>query len=715
MSDARPSDIFQPGDLLSNTYRIEAVLGRGGTSEVYRARSEISGRVVALKALRSEFAKNDDYLVLMTREEEMRDIRHDAVVRYSENHRTQDGHVYLVMDYVDGPGLDQKMRDGGMSADDLMVVGARVAEGLVAAHGRNIIHRDLSPDNIILRGGDPAEAVIIDFGIAKDANPGAATIVGNEFAGKYAYAAPEQLSGHTDARSDIYALGALLLATYRGKTPDIGNNPMEVLQRKAEPLDTDGVPEPLKNLIDKMTAPDPDDRLQSAEAVLDEIDPSFQKTVVPVRPTTLPPPRSPAGPRGPGATAPGKNAPAKKRRSPLIPVLLVLVVVAALAAGGAWYGGFINLGPPTADPYTLTASKAVGAAPVMAGFAPSKEVQSALNDAILKAGGSAELSLARGDIAPDWGQSVVRLVRDLTALDEWAVTLNGNDATVTGLSANPGLRTAMQGRIDGGTLYGGLTVHGNIVLGPRILTRATLAPVLAGSADCGPLRLQDPPANGYPMGAPVTIQGQLAETATRVGLYDAVRAIAGDRKVIIDTEILNPSLCQVEKQLPQAPTGGATIKFSFGKDGAPNPSGRYFVNENPVIDVLLPADVRTGYLYVSILDVTGNVFHLLPNLNRPANTVETLRDGQSGPLSVRVSFSVADARNSKKLAFTVDNSTLGKSKIIVIRSSDPLFDELRPTTESAAGYAEALKHQTKKDSGNVIYSLDSRILITAAP
>ncbi len=78
--------------------------------------------------------------------------------------------------------------------------------------------------------------VIIDFGIAKDTNEGAQTIVGNEFAGKYAYAAPEQLSGQTDARADIYALGALLLATYLGKKPQIGANPMEVVEAQIKAI-----------------------------------------------------------------------------------------------------------------------------------------------------------------------------------------------------------------------------------------------------------------------------------------------------------------------------------------------------------------------------------------------------------------------------------------------------------------------------------------------
>ena len=182
MIGSRPGDMFEPGDLLNNTYRIEALLGRGGTSEVYKARSEISGNTVALKVLKQEFSGNEDFTVLMAREENIREIRHDSVVRYSENHRTPDGRIYLLMDYIDGPGLDRKLKNGPMPVTDLLTICRRVSEGLQAAHKRKIVHRDLSPDNIILRDGDPEQAVIIDFGIAKDTNPGAETIAGNEFA-----------------------------------------------------------------------------------------------------------------------------------------------------------------------------------------------------------------------------------------------------------------------------------------------------------------------------------------------------------------------------------------------------------------------------------------------------------------------------------------------------------------------------------------------------
>ncbi|MEM6659674.1 MAG: serine/threonine protein kinase, partial [Pseudomonadota bacterium] len=88
MSSKNNPGIFEIGDVLNNTYRIDKVLGLGGTSEVYRAVSEISGRIVAIKALRAEFSRNEDFLNLMTREEAMREIRHDAIVRYYDNQRT---------------------------------------------------------------------------------------------------------------------------------------------------------------------------------------------------------------------------------------------------------------------------------------------------------------------------------------------------------------------------------------------------------------------------------------------------------------------------------------------------------------------------------------------------------------------------------------------------------------------------------------------------
>lgn len=730
MTESRPGDLFQPGDLVNNTYRVEAILGRGGTSDVYRARSEISGRLVALKVLKAEFSTNEDYLLLLTREEAMREIRHDAIVRYSENHRTADGHVYLLIDYIDGPGLDKKLKEGPMSADDLLVICRRVCEGLQAAHERNIFHRDLSPDNILLRDGDPAQAVIIDFGIAKDTNPGAETIVGNEFAGKYAYAAPEQLAGKTDARTDIYSLGASLLANFRGKSPDIGRNPMEVVQKKAEPLDTEGVPEPLKALLDKMTQPNPDDRFQSAAAVLAALDggsfdtpdadelsdatviaplPSAPKSEPEAKPVTAPPKPEPQ----PKTAKPASSKEGKKGGA-VLPIAIGAVVVAAGLAGAFAFGLFSSEPSlPVAEPYRLSIAKAKDSPPRAVGFVPAEEVASELREQMQAQDGTFDLTLASGAISETWGEDVLAVVDAIDEMDTWRVSLSGDTADIEGATTSRPIYDAVQAAFDAG-IMGALSGTPSLTLEEIILAPEQIDPILNTYADCGPLTLANRPIAGYGPESPVEVRGVLSSEESRAALSNALSAVAGSRPVRIDAEILNSTLCLIESVMPKAPSGAIDIAFYQGdQDNNPNPTGEFVVGENPVIDVELPAGVTDGYLSVSVLDVSGNVFHLLPNLNRPDNSVESLRDGQDGAIPIRVAYSIQEAQQTGGLAFRVDDSTLGKTKVIVIHSSEPLFTELRPTSESALSYSEALLEQDRNPSSR-IFSLDSRILETLA-
>ena len=730
MSASQNQGIFQVGDVLNNTYRIEKVLGRGGTSEVYKARSEISGRVMALKALRQEFSRNDDFLALMTREEEMREIRHDAVVRYYDNQRTDDGLIYLVMDYVEGPDLDAKIKEGGMSADDLMIVARRVAEGLVAAHAKKIVHRDLSPDNIILRHGDPADAVIIDFGIAKDTNEGAQTIVGNEFAGKYAYAAPEQLSGQTDARADIYALGALLLATFRGAAPKVGANPMEVIERKTKPLDTSGVPEPLRSLIDQMTLPDREARLQTAQSVLEQIDgkassaidaaivdfdeADTEKTVIaPVatarRDAPIATPKPATLPEKAKSTTPAKSSGGGGGKIAAV----ALVLLAAVGAGGYFTGaldGFLGPQYPTADPYLFEGQRLAGQAPSVIGNVPSLEVQDDISELMDDLGGQADLTLASGDLPEDWGSDIGQLIGILSVLPEWRVTADGAEVTVTGQTGDADQHTQLMALFNSDGLPGGLVGTPEILYEPPILTADALSSTFAEYENCGALSLVDAPALGYGPEDQVYVSGKVADVATRATLSDALVAVIGDRDLLLNVDVLNPTLCQVDAVLPKAPSGGFEITFFTGADGAENSSGRFFVGENPMIDVTIPADVTTGYLFVSAADATGNVFHLLPNTYIEGNDIADLRKGTQGPVNVRVADSLAEGADDSKLAFEVDESALGKTNIIVIYSEDQIFSGLRPTVESAGGYAEALKNYV-----GVVRSIDSRILETARP
>lgn len=733
MTQARPSDIFKPGELLNNTYRVEGVLGRGGTSEVYRARSEISGRVVALKVLKSEFAGNEDYLVLMTREEAIRDIRHDAVVRYSENHRTAEGHVYLIMDYVEGPGLHELLAQGGLPSEDLLTICGRVASGLAVAHGRNIFHRDLSPDNIILRGGKPDEAVIIDFGIAKDDNPGAQTITGGEFAGKYAYAAPEQLSGRADARSDIYALGALLLAAYRGKPPDVGRNPMEVLRRKGEPLDTEDVPEPLRSLIDRMTAPDPDARLQSAVDVLEALDPAYRPTDMPVRPTTLPPrpaaveeatviapprPRAepttaPPAPTAPAASAPPASAAAPGRsRAPLVAAVLAVALLAG--GGGAYVAGLFDplLGGPRlqlADPYRLVVVREAGAAPRGEGHVPSVEVEEALSSRLAALGGTGSFELARGNIPDGWGDGIAQLIDTLAPLEEWRLAATGPAVEVTGMTRDRGEQERVLFDL-AAALPGDLTVRSEVVLGPVRLPVAEVEAVLAETADCGPLTLLDAPSDAFALGERIAVVGRAATAQTRAAVHDALSAVVGDRSVLVDVEVLNRGLCLIADSLGRTPSGGFEVRLGFGDRSEENPSGRYYVGENPVIDVVLPEGVRDGHLWVSIVDVKGAVFHLLPNINRQETDVRRLREGRDGRVPVRVAYGIEEAQANGRLAFLVDGTTLGKNQVLVFHADAPVFEDLRPTSESADSFSEALAEALSAVSG---VTADARILVTA--
>lgn len=673
MIDPLPGDIFQKGQVINNTYEIEGVLGRGGTGEVYLARNQITGRVVAVKALNRAFSANEAYIELMKREEEMRNLSSDAVVRYTECSRSAEGHVYLVMDYVNGAALSELLERGGTPARDLMVVAHRVAEGLVATHAKNIVHRDLSPDNIILRGGDPAQAVIIDFGIAKDANAGARTIVGNDFAGKYEYAAPEQLNGKAEPRSDLYALGASLLATFRGQVPDVGGSPGEVVARKQRPLDTQGVPEPLRGLIDDLTQPDPARRPPSAAAVVAEIERQL-------KPST----KAPAGAVRTGG---------RRRVWPLAAVAVVVLLLA-----GGWFSGLVPGlfgGLPTASPYVLTAERAADGSSRLEGDAPGEAARTTIVDAFTAAGGAAPapdgLKLATGTPVDGWDLAVAALIAAAKPLGEWRLDLKDRDASLSGVAPDTATRDAVTRNFTAAAASAGLTPSLRLSAGPARLDAAAVEAIVRPFENCGPLTVTPPPGGSFPMGSTVGVTGNVADQATADKLRAALAAGIGDRTPRVDAAVLDPTLCGLVSLLPAVPAGSLSIRLGYGDRDGPNTTGTYAVGDNPIIDVLLPAQPSDGYLWVAIADVTGNLFNLLPNLGRPDAAVASNGTVEGDKRRVRVAFDLADAKADPKARpyFKVDD-TFGKSLMIVFRTDRPLFDTLRPTTETVASFTQDL-------------------------
>ncbi len=261
-----------PGTLLVNTYRVERLLGGGGMGEVYLARHAGLGTRHAIKVIRPAMAMEPQVMDLFYREARvLRGVRHDAVVSYDGFVRDDQGRDYLVMEYVEGPSLSDRLRRGPLGPAEVLALRDRLAAGLAEAHRQGAVHRDISPDNVILPGERIEAAKLIDFGICKLTDPAQETIIGSSFAGKYRYASPEQLGlcgGAVDARSDIYSLGLILAAAAQGRPLDMGDSIEGALRSRQGVPDLSGVPAGLRDWLSAMLQPDPARRPATMEALM---------------------------------------------------------------------------------------------------------------------------------------------------------------------------------------------------------------------------------------------------------------------------------------------------------------------------------------------------------------------------------------------------------------------------------------------------------------
>jgi len=263
---------IEPGTLLGHTFEIERVVARGGMGEVFRAKHIDLGTTHAIKVILPELVRDSVLIDLFRREASvLRQVRHDAVVAYDGVNRDELGRMFLVMEFVDGPSLTSVLQERTLTPDEAIDLLDRVAAGLAAAHEKGVVHRDMSPDNIILSGGRIDHAKIIDFGIAKQTAPNTATIIGQGFAGRYAYASPEQIGmydGQVDARSDIYSLALVIITALLGKPLDMGDTPSSMLRHRSSVPDLSMVPDPLRSVLIWMLQPDPNDRPASMAMVI---------------------------------------------------------------------------------------------------------------------------------------------------------------------------------------------------------------------------------------------------------------------------------------------------------------------------------------------------------------------------------------------------------------------------------------------------------------
>jgi Tol biopolymer transport system component len=263
-------------------YELGEAIGAGGMGEVYRARDTRLDRTVAIKVLPAHLADSSDLRQRFEREARaISSLNHPHICSlYDVGH--QDGVSFLVMEYLEGETLAQRLERGALPLSDVLKYGVQIADALDKAHRQGVVHRDLKPGNIMLtpQGG----AKLMDFGLAKSAIAAASIssmtapahasspiTTKGMIVGTFQYMSPEQVEGkEVDARSDLFAFGAVLYEMMTGRRAFQGKSQLSVasaiLEKEPEPISVIQplTPPSLDRTIRKCLAKDPEDRWQTA-------------------------------------------------------------------------------------------------------------------------------------------------------------------------------------------------------------------------------------------------------------------------------------------------------------------------------------------------------------------------------------------------------------------------------------------------------------------
>jgi serine/threonine-protein kinase len=387
-------------DVLGGRYTLLAVLGTGGMATVWRARDETLGREVAVKVLSAQHAADPEFLARFERE-----ARHAAAVSHPRLVTVFDSGVerdtpFIVMELVAGRTLRQVLDQAGvLPPGQAVTVAAAVCEGLEAAHAAGLVHRDITPANIVLNG---AEVKILDFGIARADGTRAATATGTVL-GTAAYLSPEQASGQSAGpRSDLYSLGCVLFEMLTGRPPFTADSTVGLAYRQVHddpgPPSTwrPGLPAGLDQVTAQLLAKDPAARPPSAAAARARL-------------------LAVLGPAGNGGTAVldvAPDIPRRERRPRPLETVLAVALAAALVALTVVLmtsGGGAPTAPPPAGGATTpgpsaAASQTVSAAP--GGLSPAAATAAALV-------GDLKEGVTDGQVTQQAGQQMFQALQQL--------------------------------------------------------------------------------------------------------------------------------------------------------------------------------------------------------------------------------------------------------------------------------------------------------------
>src|SRR5262245_40888586 len=276
-----------------NQYKIINRLGGGGMGEVYLAEDTRLRRKVALKLLGQDITKNEDWVLRFEQEARAASsLNHPNIITIYEVGQTEESH-FISTEFIEGVTLRQYLKQNSVTTSEVLDIVLQISGALVAAHGAGIIHRDIEPENVMLRPDGYVK--VVDFGLAKftenPRSPGASRSDPNAITepnaneavndgvvntnpgmvmGTISYMSPEQATGNdVDARTDVFSLGVLLYEMLAGRLPFEGKNPNEIIgsiiHKKPRPIArfAPDIPAELERIVEKSLSKKRDDRYQS--------------------------------------------------------------------------------------------------------------------------------------------------------------------------------------------------------------------------------------------------------------------------------------------------------------------------------------------------------------------------------------------------------------------------------------------------------------------
>ena len=270
------------GSVVAGRFRVEGPLGVGGVGAVYRVRHEFIGRTYALKLLHDDLARDQEAVQrFLVEARAVSRVAHENVIAISDFGRLEDGRYYLVLEYCDGPTLDELLRsEGALHFARALPLIRQTAAALAAIHAHGILHRDLKPKNILVTRdvGDRERIKLLDFGMARLGDATTRITQQGAWFGTPLYMAPEQIRGaEVDFRTDLYALGVCAFEILTGKPPYRAKTLEELFRQHTssappELLGPQPIPGALVDLVRRWLDKEPPRRGESLAGCLDELD-----------------------------------------------------------------------------------------------------------------------------------------------------------------------------------------------------------------------------------------------------------------------------------------------------------------------------------------------------------------------------------------------------------------------------------------------------------